>query len=92
MVEDCSKEVLFLHVRYTISFSIALKLYPALFDCAVHSMFKSILGSVIPSSRPTFLWLFSIGKLDRWEWGLVSFPGLVHSFLAVRNSHRILYC
>ena len=66
MVEDCSKEVLFLHVRYTISFSIALKLYPALFDCAVHSMFKSILGSVIPSSQPTFC---GFSLLENWIGG-----------------------
>ena len=66
MVEDCSKEVLFLHVRYTISFSIALKLISALFDCAVHSMFKSILGSVIPSSRSTF---FGFSLLENWIGG-----------------------
>ena len=66
MVEECSKVDLFLHVRHTISFSIALKLISALFDCAVHSMFKSILGSVIPSSWPTFC---GFSLLENWKGG-----------------------
>ena len=64
MVEECSKVDLTLHVRHTISFSIALKLISALFDCAVHSMFKSILGSVIPSSWPTF---YGFSLLENWK-------------------------